>query len=85
MGTIKITRRHLLKATSALAGTTVFAEPLRAAAPTPSAITPALIEAAKKEGKSAFYTAMDLTLAEKLGNSFEAKYASPVRVRPLGA
>ena len=46
----KLTRRDVLKA-SAAAGLTVFAAPLRAAAPEPTAITPALSEAAKKEGR----------------------------------
>ena len=67
-------RRDILKGSTALAIGTVFAEPVRAAAPPAEAITPALIEAAKKEGKCAFYTAMDLQFAEKLGKDFEAKY-----------
>jgi iron(III) transport system substrate-binding protein len=81
----KFSRRDLLKGSSALIAGTVFAEPVRAAAPPAEAITPALIEAAKKEGKCAFYTAMDLTLAERLGKSFEAKYSVPVRVERSGA
>jgi iron(III) transport system substrate-binding protein len=81
----KITRRDILKGSSALAVSTLFAEPVRAAAPPAEAITPALIEAAKKEGKCAFYTAMDLTLAERLGKSFEAKFGIPVRVERSGA
>ncbi len=64
----------------------VFAEPVRAAAPPAEAITPALIEAAKKEGKVAFYTAMDLQFAEKLGKAFEAKFPGiAVRVERSGA
>ena len=43
-----------------------------AAAPPAEAITPALIEAAKKEGKVAFYTAMDLPVAEQFAKAFEA-------------
>ena len=46
---IKLSRRDLLKASGTLAAG-CFASPLRAAAPEPSPITPALIEAAKKEG-----------------------------------
>jgi len=58
-------RRTILKATAAT-GASVFATPLRAAAPGASPITPALIDAAKKEGKLVFYTAMDmLGLADK--------------------
>ena len=53
-------RRDVLKGSTALAAATVFASPIRAAPPPAAAITPELIEAAKKEGKVAFYTAMDL-------------------------
>ena len=38
------------------------------------AITPALIEAARKEAKVVFYSSMDLPVGEKLGKAFEAKY-----------
>jgi iron(III) transport system substrate-binding protein len=67
-------RREILKGSTALAVGTLFAEPVRAAPPPAEAITPALIEAAKKEGKCSFYTAMDLQFAEKLGKEFEAKF-----------
>ena len=80
------TRRDVLKGTTALAVGTLFAEPVRAAPPPAEAITPALIEAAKKEGKCSFYTAMDLQFAEKLGKEFEAKYPGiAVRVERSGA
>jgi len=80
-----ISRRDILKA-SAAAGAALFASPLRAQAPAAAVITPALVEAAKKEGKVAFYTAMDLPVAEKLGKAFEAKYAGiTVRVERSGA
>jgi iron(III) transport system substrate-binding protein len=81
----KFSRRHMLKGTTALAATTVFAGPIRAQAPAPAAITPALIEAAKKEGKLSFYTAMDLDFANRLGKAFEAKYGIAVRVERSGA
>ena len=81
-----ITRRDILKGSTALAVGTVFAEPVRAAPPPAAAITPALIEAAKKEGKCSFYTAMDLQFAEKLGKEFEVKYPGiAVRVERSGA
>jgi iron(III) transport system substrate-binding protein len=81
----RITRRNLLKGSGAVAAT-VFATPLRAQAPGPESITPALIEAAKKEGKAVFYTAMDLQLAERLGKTFEQKYPGiTVRVERSGA
>ena len=82
----KFSRRDILKGSTALAAATVFAEPVRAAAPPAEAITPALIEAAKKEGKCSFYTAMDLQFAEKLGKEFEAKFPGiAVRVERSGA
>lgn len=81
-----ISRRDVLKGSTALAVGTLFAEPVRAAAPPAEAITPALIEAAKKEGKVVFYTAMDLQFAEKLGKEFEAKFPGmSARVERSGA
>ena len=44
------------------------------AAPTPTSITPQLIDAAKKEGKVIFYTSIELQTAEKIGKAFEAAY-----------
>ena len=80
-----LTRRHLL-GTSLAAGTALFAAPLRAQAPAPAAVTPELIAAARKEGKVAFYSAMDLPVSEKLGKTFEAKYPGiSVRVERSGS
>ena len=80
------TRRNILKGGHRACAATVFAEPIRAQAPAPAAITPALIEAAKKEGKVVCYTAMDLAVAQRLGKAFEAKYPGiPVRVERSGA
>ena len=79
-------RRDVLKGSTALIAGTVFAEPVRAAPPPAAAITPALIEAAKKEGKCTFYTAMDLQFAEKLGKTFEEKFPGiATRVERSGA
>ena len=44
------------------------------AAPAPSKITPELIAAATKEGKIAFYTSVDVQVAERLSKSFQAKF-----------
>jgi iron(III) transport system substrate-binding protein len=56
------------------------------AAPAAEAVTPALIEAAKKEGKVSYYTAMDLSVAEPLAKAFEAKYPGiKVAVERTGA
>jgi iron(III) transport system substrate-binding protein len=80
------TRRDMLKAGTALATTTVFAEPIRAAAPPAEAVTPALIEAARKEGKVVHYTSVDLPLAEKVAKAFEARYPGiAVRIERTGA
>ncbi|HEY3029904.1 MAG TPA: extracellular solute-binding protein [Bradyrhizobium sp.] len=68
----KLSRRDVLKGSLALG--TVFASPVRAEAPPAEAITPQLIEAAKKEAKVVLYSAMDLPVGEKLGKAFEAQY-----------
>src|SRR5947208_10447485 len=70
----RISRRGLLKGSTALAFGTVFAAPVRAEAPPPVAITPALVESAKKEGKVILYSSMDLPVGEKLGKAFETAY-----------
>jgi iron(III) transport system substrate-binding protein len=81
----KITRREVLTGSGALA-LSVYAAPLRAAAPPAEAVTPALVEAAKKEGKAVWYTSVDLPLAERVARSFEAKYPGvAVRVERTGA
>jgi iron(III) transport system substrate-binding protein len=81
-----INRRDILKGSTALAVGSVFASPVRAAPPPAEAMTPALIEAAKKEGKVVFYTAMDLQFAEHLGKAFEQKFPGiAVRVERSGA
>jgi iron(III) transport system substrate-binding protein len=68
----KFSRRDVLKGSLALG--TVFASPVRAEAPPAEAITPQLIEAARKEAKVVLYSAMDLPVGEKLGKAFEAQY-----------
>jgi iron(III) transport system substrate-binding protein len=80
-----LSRRDVLK-TSAAAAATVFASPLRAQAPAPTAVTPALIEAAKKEGKAVWYAAMDLPVSERVARSFEAKYPGvTIRIERTGS
>jgi iron(III) transport system substrate-binding protein len=81
-----ISRRDLLIGSSALAAGAAFSTKVMSAAPPASAITPALIEAAKKEGKVIFYTSIDLPLAEKIAKAFEAKFPGiAVRVERSGA
>jgi iron(III) transport system substrate-binding protein len=82
----KWSRRDVLEASAAIAVGTLFAEPARAAAPSPTSVTPELIEAARKEGKVAYYSALELNTAERLGKAFEAKYPGiAVRVERSGA
>ena len=68
----RLTRRRVLAGSAAMA-TASFAVQVRAAAE-PQKITPALIEAAKKEGKLSWYTSVDLPVAEKIAKAFEAAY-----------
>ena len=76
----------MLKGSTALVAGAAFSTRVMAAAPAAEPVTPALIEAAKKEGKCTFYTAMDLQFAEKLGKDFEAKFPGvTVRVERSGA
>jgi iron(III) transport system substrate-binding protein len=86
----KLSRRDILQGTlkgsTALALGTVFASPARAEAPPPEAITPQLIDAAKKEGKVVWYTAIDLSVAEKIAGAFREKFGGiEVRVERTGA
>ena len=82
----RFSRRDILKTSAAVAASTVFAQPLRAAAPEAAGVTPALIEAARKEGKIAFYSALELNISEKLARTFEARYPGiAARVERSGA
>ncbi len=79
-----LTKRAVIRGAGAL-GLSALAVRV-AAAPAAEMVTPALIEAAKKEGKIVFYTAMDLQFAESLGKAFEAKFPGiAVRVERSGA
>jgi len=83
----RFSRRHILKASTA-AAISAFAPAAKvmAAAPPATAITPQLVEAARKEGKVVYYTSIDLPIAERIAKSFEAKYPDiAVRVERTGA
>jgi iron(III) transport system substrate-binding protein len=83
---LRISRRGVLIGSSALVAGAAFSTKVMSAAPPASAVTPQLIEAAKKEGKVVWYTSVDLPLAEKIAKSFEAKYPGvAVRVERTGA
>jgi iron(III) transport system substrate-binding protein len=79
------TRRNIL-AGSAAFGLSALSTRVVSAAPAAETVTPALIDAAKKEGKLAWYSVMDLPVGEKLAKAFEAKYPGiAVRVERSGA
>src|ERR1041384_5317402 len=80
-----LSRRNLLKGTTALVAG-AYATRVVSAAPAAEGVTPALIEAAKKEGKVVYYTSIDLPVAEKIAKAFEAKYPGiAVRTERSGA
>jgi iron(III) transport system substrate-binding protein len=82
----KLSRRDVLKDSTALAIGIAFASSVRAEAPPAEAITPQLIEAAKKEGKVVWYTSIDLSVAEHISTAFKAKFGGiEVRVERTGA
>jgi len=76
--TRKLTRRRVLAAAAATTTASLvspcFVTGALGAPPEAQKITPALIEAAKKEGKVSWYTSVDLPLGEKVAKAFEAAY-----------
>src|SRR5476651_565546 len=84
--TKRLSRRAVLKGTGGLLAGAAFSTRVMADAPPAEPVTPALIEAAKKEGQVSYYTSTDLPVAEKLAKAFEAKYSGiSVRVERTGA
>ena len=82
----KFSRRGVLVGSGALAVGASFSTRVLSAAPPASAVTPALIEAAKKEGKVVWYTSIDLKVSEEIAKTFEAKYSGvKVQVERTGA
>src|SRR5919109_1881733 len=87
MSNIRFSRRDVLCAPTAIVAG-ALAQPARAQTGVVAAepIRPTLVDAAKKEGKLAFYTAMDLAFAQQLGKAFEEKFPGiSVRVERSGA
>jgi iron(III) transport system substrate-binding protein len=81
----QLSRRDILKGSTVLVAG-AFTTSVRAAAPPASTVTPALIDAARKEGKVVWYTSVDLPAAERVAKAFEAKYSGvAVRVERTGA
>src|SRR3954467_13887559 len=86
MKNAKLSRRDLLGGSGALLASAAFSTQVVASAPPPEPVTPALIQAAKKEAQVIYYTSTDLPVAEKLAKAFEAKYPGiAVRVERTGA
>src|ERR1700742_1763943 len=82
----RLSRREVLKGTGAALASAAFSTRVMADAPPAEPVTPALIEAAKKEGQVIHYTSTDLPVAEKLAKAFETKYAGiKVRTERTGA
>jgi iron(III) transport system substrate-binding protein len=80
------TRRAALKRASAAAAVLVLPARVLAQSPPPEAITPALIAAARKEGKVHHYTAMEIAVAERYARIFETKFEGvQVRIERSGA
>jgi iron(III) transport system substrate-binding protein len=82
----RISRRHVVQGLSAAAAAgPLLSTRVLSQAPPAAAITPQLIEAARKEGKVIWYTAVDLPVAERIAKAFESKYPGiPVRVERSG-
>ena len=82
----KVSRRDALKLAGGLLAGPAFSARVLAQAPPPEPVTPALIEAARKESQVVYYTSTDLPVAEKLAKAFETKYPGiAVRVERTGA
>ena len=70
----RISRRDLLVGSGALAASAAFSTQVLSTAPPATAVTSALIEAARKESKVVWYTSIDLKLSERIGKAFEERY-----------
>jgi iron(III) transport system substrate-binding protein len=82
----RISRRSVLKGSGGLLAGAALSTRVMADAPPAEPITPALVAAAKKEGRVVYYTSTDLPVAEKLAKAFEAKYPEiSVQVERTGA
>ena len=81
-----VSRRDVLKGTGAVVVGAAFSTKVMASAPPPEPVTPALIQAATKEGQVIYYTSTDLPVAEKIAKAFEVKYPGiAARVERTGA
>jgi len=82
----KLSRRHVLASGVAAAGLLATPAKVLSQAPAADAVTPALLEAATKEGKVVWYAAMDLPVSQSVAKRFEAKYPGiSVRIERTGS
>jgi iron(III) transport system substrate-binding protein len=82
----KLSRRHVLAGGAAAAGLLAAPAKVLSQAPAADAVTPALIAAAKKEGRVVWYAAMDLPVSQQVAKGFEAKYPGiSVRIERTGS
>src|SRR5262250_2823338 len=85
MAGVFLTRRGFAQGFAATALAAPSLPGVAAATVAPASVTPQLIEAARKEGKAIWYTAVDLPVAERIAKAFEAKYPGiAVRVERSG-
>jgi iron(III) transport system substrate-binding protein len=82
----RMTRRRVLTGGAAAAGVLAMPAKVLSQAPAADAVTPALLAAAKKEGKVVWYAAMDLPVSQNVATRFEAKYPGiSVRIERTGS
>jgi iron(III) transport system substrate-binding protein len=81
-----LTRRRALQRVGAVAAAVAVPARVPAQSPPPEAITPALISAARQEGRVHLYTAMEIAVAERYARVFETKFPGlQVRIERSGA
>ena len=85
MNKTKLSKRKLMQGAGACAAS-AFCASATSAAPPASAITPQLLDAARKEGRVVLYTSIDLPVVERIAKAFEAAYPGvAMRVERTGA
>src|SRR5262245_51743202 len=82
----QVSRRHVLTGGAAAISTLGLPAKVLAQAPAAATVTPALLDAAKKEGKLVWYAAMDLPVSQHVAKAFETKYPGvAVRIERTGS
>ena len=82
----RLSRRHVLAGGAAAAGLMAMPAKVLSQAPAVEPVTPALVAAARKEGRVVWYAAMDLPVSQAVAKGFEAKYPGiTVRIERTGS